>query len=131
MSLSNSKSQNRIKLAASQKQTLTVCLEILRRYRAVLLYEVTGSGKTYVACALAQFLLNTQHIETIIVAPAHLIANWKHVLEQFQLKIPCYSYQAASLNTIPPPTSENVLWILDEAHMLKNPASKRSQTFMH
>lgn len=127
MPLSNFKSQNRIKLAASQKQTLTACLEILKRYRSVLLYEVTGAGKTYVACALAQFLLNTQQIETIIVAPAHLIANWQHVLEQFQLKIPCYSYQAASLNTIPTPTSENVLWILDEAHMIKNPASKRCQ----
>lgn len=97
------------------------------RHRSVLLYEMTGAGKTYVACALAQILAQHYQHDVAIVAPAHLIPHWKYVLQCFQLSASCHSYQAASLGKIPNMPCSEAVWILDEAHMLKNPASKRYQ----
>ena len=117
-------------LTPSQNQTLSVAFDILQRHRAVLLYEATGSGKTFVAAALAAHCL--QHggaspTHCAVIAPAHLLDHWQRVLAVFRVPAACYSYQAASLGTIPESPSHDDFWILDEAHFLRNPATKRYQ----
>ena len=122
-------------LTPQQLQTLAASLMIMQTHRAVLLCEATGTGKTYVACALAQSIQTTGHLTCVIVAPAHLIPQWRDVTQTFQLHCHFYSYQAASIGKIPEPSTET-LWIIDEAHYLKNPATQRyralhSLTFAH
>ena len=122
-------------LSEQQRQTLAASIMIMQAHRAVLLCEATGTGKTYVACALAQSIQTTEHLPCIIVAPAHLISQWRDITNVFQLQCRFYSYQAASLGKIPNQTQET-LWIIDEAHYLKNRVTQRyrallSLTFAH
>ncbi len=115
------------KLTPNQQNTLAAAYKIISHHRAVLLYEMTGSGKTFVAIALATLYQNKHQSDCYIVAPAHLLNIWKQVAESFSLNAKLFSYQAASLHSIPPPPKEDTIWLIDEAHMLKNPATKRYQ----
>lgn len=116
------------KLTPAQQNTLRASLAILHSHRAVLLCEAVGSGKTYIAAALAAVYQHQTGTPCTLTAPASLIAQWKTVLSEFGLTPPCYSYQYASLDKIPAPEAPEVLWLIDEAHYLKNTASKRYQT---
>ncbi len=112
-------------LTPEQQNTLSSAIGIILNHRAVLLYEMTGSGKTYVASALAAILQAMKQSECIIVAPAHLLQTWKTVASRFNLNAAYYSYQAASLHSIPSPDKDDALWLIDEAHALKNRNTKR------
>ena len=115
-----------LELTPEQQQTVAASLMIMRDHRAVLLCESTGTGKTYVACALARYLQKSEHLRCIVVAPAHLLGQWRAMAEQCHLRCSFYSYQAASLGKIPVQSRET-LWLIDEAHYLKNPATQRYQ----
>ena len=112
-------------LTPDQQNTLASALGIILRHRSVLIYEMTGSGKTFVASALAAILQSRENSECIVVAPAHLLHPWKTVAAQFKLQATYYSYQAASLHSIPLPNKDDAVWLIDEAHTLKNRNTKR------
>lgn len=112
-------------LSPSQQLTLSASYYILNNHRAVLLHEETGSGKTYVAAALAALYASTNNHPCFIVAPAHLLHNWENVLALFNVNANLFSYQDASLHNIPAPPHNDTLWIIDEAHLLKNMSTKR------
>lgn len=112
-------------LTPEQRNTLASALNIILHHRAVLLYETTGSGKTYVASALASILQAMENSECIIIAPFHLLQTWKAVASRFNIKANYYSYQAASLHSIPMPQKDDAVWLIDEAHTLKNRNTKR------
>ena len=114
-------------LTSGQKQTLRAAYGIILKHRAVLLYEKTGTGKTYVASALAAILKYQCCADCVVVAPAHLLDNWRTVLARFHVSADLYSYQAASLGSIPDTGAWNQTWIFDEAHFLKNASTKRWQ----
>ena len=113
-----------LQLSHAQQQTVAASLMIMRAHRAVLLCELTGTGKTYVACALAKYIQKSEQLPCIVVAPAHLLSQWRAVTRQCHLLCSFYSYQAASIGKIPAQTQET-LWLIDEAHYLKNPATQR------
>ncbi|MBR4984301.1 MAG: DEAD/DEAH box helicase [Proteobacteria bacterium] len=117
-------------LSPAQYQSFRAAYGIILKHRALLLYEMTGTGKTYVASALAAALQHEKNAGCVIVAPAHLLDNWRVVLSQFNVSARLYSYQAASLGKIPEGDAWNETWIFDEAHYLKNPATKRWQNLM-
>ena len=112
-------------LTSPQQRTLKACCEILCNHRAVLLDEATGTGKTYVASALAAWYAQTNLTQIIVIAPAHLLDHWQNVLEKFGVEASLYSYQLVSLDKIASPNVPDSLWILDEAHFLKNPSTLR------
>ena len=113
------------KLTPSQRMTLSASLSIIQNHRALLLYETVGSGKTYIAAALAAFCQNQDNTACHVVAPAHLLGQWQHVLKQFDVRASLHSYQTASLNRIPIPRNADDLWLIDEAHLLKNQSTNR------
>lgn len=108
-------------LTDDQLRVLRAAYGIIMKHRALLLCEMTGTGKTYVASALAAVLKSP----CVVIAPAHLLDNWRDVLARFQVNAEFYSYQAASLGKIPDRCDWNQTWIFDEAHFLKNPATRR------
>ncbi len=112
-------------LTPSQQLTLSASFFLLNNHRAVLLHEETGSGKTYVAAALAALHASTNNHPCYIVAPAHLLHTWNTVLHLFHVDAKLFSYQDASLHKIPAPIHNDTLWIIDEAHLLKNMSTKR------
>ncbi|MBO4350242.1 MAG: DEAD/DEAH box helicase [Proteobacteria bacterium] len=113
-------------LTVPQQRTLQACCEILSNHRAVLLDEATGTGKTFVASALAAWYAQTNpDVQIVVVAPAHLLEHWQRVLGKFGVVVSLYSYQLVSLDRITCPQAPDSLWILDEAHLLKNPATLR------
>lgn len=89
-----------------------------------MLTQATGTGKTYIACALLS--CHVAHNQAAaVIAPAHLKHMWLTTLEKFDLTVRVFSYQNGSLGTIPPVSGNDCLWVIDEAHMLKNPTTKR------
>lgn len=115
------------RLTQDQQNTLHASQEILENHRAVLLYEAVGTGKTYVAAALADQIQSAASTEVIVVAPAHLLNYWRRVMTDFEVNANNYSFQAASLGQIHAPKHPDALWIIDEAHGLKNSQTKRYQ----
>lgn len=100
-------------------------VRILTDRRAVLLCEPTGTGKSFIAATLAVYCIqNGIANSVIIVAPAHLSSVWHNVMQRFHQPFIFYSYQAASLDHIPD-TGTHALFILDEAHYLKNAHTRR------
>lgn len=113
--------------ALTPEQTLCFrhAVRILTDRRAVLLCEPTGTGKSFIAATLAVYCIQTGIVnDVIIVAPAHLSSVWHNVMQHFHLSFIFYSYQAASLDHIPD-TDAQTLYILDEAHYLKNAHTRR------
>ena len=113
-------------LTEDQQRVLRAAYGIIMKHRALLLCEMTGTGKTYVASALAAVLKSA----CVVIAPAHLLDNWRDVLARFRVDAEFYSYQAASLGKIPDRCGWNQTWIFDEAHFLKNPATRRWQNLI-
>ena len=110
-------------LTQAQSRTYHAAMRILNDYRSVLICEETGTGKTWVAAAIA----SSVDERIMLIAPAHLLAQWDDVMNQFGVHYQAYSYQMASLDRIPE-QNEKKLWIVDEAHYLKNSATLRYRT---
>lgn len=112
-------------LSNAQACCLGHALRILQDRRAVLLCEPTGTGKTYIAAGLADYCLNHGIAHAVwVVAPAHLASLWQGVMKRFHVPFRFFSYQAASLGRIPTGSAET-LFLLDEAHYLKNAHTRR------
>lgn len=117
-----------------------------QHYRGVLDGSDTGTGKTYVACALAKAL----NIHTIVITPLNAKSQWKHTLEYFDVKdyylnnidqfrfnkteyIKKYDYRPEEKkpkwrkNFIASHTMNDSLIIVDEAHSLKNYKTQNGQ----
>ncbi len=112
-------------LTPDQRTCLAHAVRILTDRRAVLLCEPTGTGKTYIAAALADHCRRQSMADAVhVVAPAHLASLWLGVMAQFHIPCHFFSYQMASLDRIPLPPP-NTLFLLDEAHYLKNAHTHR------
>ena len=115
-------------LSEAQATTLGHALRIIADDHAVLLCEDTGTGKTYVAAALAKNLLSRGTIDSVaVVGPAHLCGMWRTVLARFGVNASYLSYQRASLGH-EPRVQGKALVLVDEAHALKNPTTQRYRT---
>ncbi len=105
-------------------------IERLRHNRAVLDASDTGTGKTYVASAVAVSL----GLKPVVIAPKLIKNGWKTAFEKFNIKRYFISnieqYKIGNTEivekvskenwNIVPEQTENVLLIVDEAHCLKN-----------
>lgn len=112
-------------LTSAQRTCLAHAVRILSDRRAVLLCEPTGTGKTYIAAALADYALHHGMADAVqIIGPAHLASLWLGVMAQFRIPSVFFSYQMASLDRIPLP-KKRTLFLLDEAHYLKNAHTRR------
>jgi hypothetical protein len=93
----------------------------LERYRGALLAEPVGSGKTYVALAVASLFQARR--PTACLVPAALAAQWRAVAERVGVPVEVGTHQLASRGRLPAGTTGLV--IIDESHHFRNPLTRR------
>jgi helicase-like protein len=93
----------------------------LERYRGALLAEPVGSGKTYVALAVASLFQARR--PTACLVPAALAAQWRAVAERMGVPVEVGTHQLASRGRLPAGTTGLV--IIDESHHFRNPLTLR------
>jgi hypothetical protein len=108
-------------LLPGQARSFRRALAALQRYRCALLAEPVGSGKTYVALAVARLLQGRR--PTACLVPAALAAQWRAVAERVGVPVEIGTHQLASRGRLP--AGATALVIIDESHHFRNPLTRR------
>ena len=108
-------------LRPEQSRSFRRILHALRRYGGALLADPVGSGKTYVALAVAAALNRGR--PTACLAPATLVEQWMATARALGLAFVTVSHQSASRGRLP--QVDRGLVVIDEAHHFRNPATWR------
>ena len=108
-------------LLPGQHRSFRRVLAALRRYRGALLADPVGSGKTYVALAVAATL--ERRGATACLVPAALVSQWRAVAERQGIPVVVGSHEQASRGRLPP--GARGLVIVDESHHFRNPSTRR------
>ena len=108
-------------LLPEQRLSFQMALAALRKYRGALLADPVGSGKTYIALAVAAKLDAGR--PTAILAPATLVEQWAETARRLKLRVEVCSHQQASLGRLPSRSGDLV--IIDESHHFRNRLTKR------
>ncbi len=93
----------------------------IRCYGGALLADPVGTGKTYVALAVAAAI--NRRRPTACLVPATLVEQWHAVARQLGLSITLWSHERVSRGTLPRECGR--LAVVDESHHFRNPATKR------
>lgn len=94
----------------------------LARYGGALLADPVGSGKTWVALAVAHAL----GLPTVVLAPAVLRGQWEGTAARVGVPVLVHSHERASRGALPCRTPGLV--IIDESHRFRAPGSRRYRT---
>ena len=104
----------------------------MERYRGVIVGDVVGLGKTFVAAGIAKLLQMTKVAEPLVICPPVLMDWWKNTFRKYQIKADFLSRgQLTDSNKIP--LSENYeyqnhnLIIVDESHHFRHDESNQYQ----
>ncbi len=108
-------------LLAAQHQSFRQTLAALRRHRGALLADPVGSGKTYVALAVAAAFNNCG--PTACLVPATLLSQWEAVAKILGIQVELGSHEQASRGTLPQNSRGAV--IIDESHHFRNRSTHR------
>jgi len=111
-------------LAPHQVPAARRLVGILGRYSGALLADAVGLGKSYVALAVALALGEP----FALVVPAVLVDQWRSLLERYDTDAPIITHESLSMTRcrpLPPSAARCRLWIIDEAHRFRNPATNR------
>ncbi len=107
-----------VTLYPHQQEAVAVILSALRQHRGALLADPVGTGKTWSALGVARHYTNL-----LIVTPASLRPMWFAALQRSGRSARMVTCEALSRG--PPPDEHFDLVIVDEAHHLRNPATRR------
>ena len=108
-------------LRSEQIRSFRRTLHALRRYGGALLADPVGSGKTYVALAIAAALNRGR--PTACLVPATLVEQWRCTARSLDLDVAAASHQSVSRGRLP--GVHRGLVVVDEAHHFRNPATWR------
>lgn len=108
-------------LRADQGVSFRRCLAALERHGGALLADPAGSGKTWIALAIAAACAR----RTVVLAPASLLPHWREVAARAGVPIELHSHELASRGRLPRGRPELVL--VDESHGFRNPLTRRYQ----
>jgi superfamily II DNA or RNA helicase len=107
-------------LRPDQRAAFGTLLTILRRHRGALLADPTGSGKTFVALAVAEAAAPGR---TAALVPATLRDQWQRRAAALGITLPVLSHESVSRGALP--SNGTRLVIVDEAHRFRNPGTRR------
>jgi helicase-like protein len=107
-------------LLPEQVQSFRRVLAALRRHGGAVLADPVGSGKTYVALAVAATL---NHGPTACLVPATLLGQWESTSTRLGVPLTLCSHEQVSRNKLPQGTRGLVL--IDESHHFRNPETRR------
>lgn len=102
----------------SQREAVRRGRSALSRFGGVLLADDVGTGKTYVALALA-----AAYVNPLVLAPATLRGMWADAARRAALTVSFASIESLSRGSEPPAGHDAV--IVDESHHLRNPGTRR------
>ena len=108
-------------LLPGQARNVRRVLAALDRYRGALLADPVGSGKTYVALAVAAVLQRGR--PTGCLVPATLADQWRGVAARLGVVIEVGTHEQASRGWLP--DVGRGLVIIDESHHFRNPRTRR------
>ena len=106
-------------LKPEQVRPFRQLLAALRRHRAALCAAPVGSGKTYIALAVA----GAQAVGATCLVPAALVDQWRCTAGRLNIPLTLWSHERVSRGSLPP--GDPALIIVDESHQFRNPATKR------
>lgn len=108
-------------LRPGQARSYRRVLPILRKHHGAMLADPLGSGKTWVALAVA----TRWHHPAQVFAPAGLIEQWETAARQAGTGIVAWSHERVSRGNMPRDTGGLV--IVDESHHYRTPSTHRYQ----
>ncbi len=108
-------------LLPAQHQSFRQALAAVRLYGGAVLADPVGSGKTYVALAVAAEFNRSS--PTACVVPATLVAQWETAGRNLGLQLAIGSHEQASRGRLPRGTRGLV--IVDESHHYRNRLTRR------
>lgn len=108
-------------LLPGQSRSFRRALAAIQRYHGALLADPVGSGKTYVALAVAAAVQRGR--TTACLVPAPLAAQWRAVAAHLGVGVEIGTHQQASRGRLPVNTAGLV--IIDESHHYRNPLTRR------
>ncbi|MEI8301413.1 MAG: helicase-related protein, partial [Chlamydiota bacterium] len=101
-----------------QIDAIRISIDRIEKFDGVIIADVVGLGKSIIGSAVA----NNLDLNTVIIAPPHLIPQWEDYKEIFGIK----GAKVFSSGNIPVPheryanSSTPLLFIIDEAHRFRN-----------
>ena len=108
-------------LRPDQVRSFRRTIHALRRYGGAILADPVGSGKTYVALAVAAVLDAGR--PAVCLVPASLVSQWRATADALGVRIVAASHEAASRGRLP--NTRRGVVIVDEAHHFRNPTTCR------
>lgn len=111
-------------LRPDQDLSFRRALAAVHRYNGALLADPVGTGKTYIALAVAATLQPSRPIQ--VVAPAALRAQWLEAGRRAGLEVLVHSHETLSRGRAPPRVRAAV--VVDESHRLRTPTTRRYAT---
>ncbi|MGH7702314.1 MAG: hypothetical protein ACREMO_04435, partial [Gemmatimonadales bacterium] len=108
-------------LSQPQARSFRRLLAALRRHGGALLADPIGSGKTYVALAVAREWNRNE--PTVCLVPAGLAGQWEAVARRLGLPIRVHSHERVSRGGLP--EAGRGLVLVDESHHFRNPGTRR------
>jgi superfamily II DNA or RNA helicase len=101
-------------------QSFRRVLAAIRRHHGALLADPVGTGKTYVALAVAAAV---NRGSTACLVPAALMGQWRATADRLSVPVTLCSHEQISRGRLPLGTRGLVL--IDESHHLRNPHTRR------
>ena len=112
-------------LLPSQQPSFRRVLAALRRYRGAILADPVGSGKTYVALAVAESFNGGS--PTACLVPAALQPQWDAAAKSLRIPLLLCSHEQVSRGKLPEGTRGLV--VVDESHRFRNRHTRRYAHF--
>ncbi len=110
-------------LDAAQADAFRILLHAVRTHGAALCADQVGSGKTYIALAVAQAISPEA---PVCFVPAALVPQWEATARRLDVPIVAWSHSRLSLGRLP--TAAPPFVIVDESHHFRRPSIRRYRT---
>ncbi|MGZ8398889.1 MAG: SNF2-related protein, partial [Gemmatimonadales bacterium] len=108
-------------LLPQQQRSFRRVTAALRKHRGAILADPVGSGKTYVALAVAASL--NRGSPTACLVPAALQPQWEDVARKLEIPLVLCSHEQVSRGRLPDGTRGLV--VVDESHRFRNRLTRR------
>jgi superfamily II DNA or RNA helicase len=106
-----------------QKAAVKIATHHIHRRDGVLIGDVVGFGKTYMATAIARIIFDDFHWRIMVLCPSNLQNMWKEYFDEFQIPVTILSH-AQTIKKLPEMKRHHLL-IIDESHNFRNRKGKR------
>jgi len=106
-----------------QQKAVLIAAHHLHKRDGVIIGDVVGYGKTYIATALARIFEDDFFLETLIICPKNITRMWEDYAYKYRLRARVIPYSMV-LQELPDLRRYRIV-ILDESHNLRNREGKR------